>query len=222
MKQNKTQAIQDTKAECSASSKTAQSYSQSAAKYEERWANYLDHTHQRFLAEIEIQANDHMLDLSCGTGLLAKYIIERGGYFQQLVLNDVAAEMRAYARQRFEERADVSFTSFSAEVIEQPNNYFDKIFSLSAFHNYPQQKQVLAECHRVLKPGGRFFILDWNRSGFFRLKNWLIKMLVPERIDTISAREITTMLQEEGFELSTVDEWYHRSWKFYYVIGKKL
>jgi|AntRauTorcE11898_2_1112593.scaffolds.fasta_scaffold00868_4 ubiquinone/menaquinone biosynthesis C-methylase UbiE len=222
MKQNKAPAIQDSNAEYSSSSNTAQSYNQSAIKYEKRWAGYLGHTHRRFLEHIEVQPNDIMLDLSCGTGLLAKYIIERGDSFQQLVLNDIADDMQAHASKRFEERPDVSFTSFSAEAIDKPDNYFDKIFSLSAFHNYPQQKQVLAECYRVLKPGGRLFIMDWNRSGVFRLKNWLIKLMVPERIDTRSVREISAMLREQTFGLSAVDEWYYHTWKFYYVISKKV
>ena len=201
---------------------TAQRYNQTAAEYEDRWENYLSHTHERFLEGVEIQPDDHMLDLSCGTGLLAKYIIDRGDSFQQLVLNDIAVDMQAHARKRFEGKPHITFSSFSAQSIKQTEHHFDKIFSLSSFHNYPQQAQVLAECHRVLKPGGHLYLLDWNRSGLFRLKNGLIKMMVPERIDTRSTREITSLLLEQNFKITAVDEWYHRSWKFYYVISKKL
>ena len=201
--------------------KTTQRYNKTAAAYEDRWGNYLDHTHRRFLESIEIEPNDTILDLSCGTGLLAKHIIERGDSFQQLVLNDVAVDMQDHGRKRFKNRTDVSFTSFSAEAIDQPANHFDKIFSLSAFHNYPQQNKVLAQCHRILKPGGQLFILDWNRSGLFHFKNWVIKMMVPERVDSRSSDEIMAMLREQHFKITSVDEWYNHSWKFFYVISEK-
>ena len=202
--------------------RTAESYNQMAETYENRWSGYLHHTHQRFLRQVKTKPDDVILDLSCGTGLLAQYLTNEACPFQKLILNDIAKKMQQKAKKRFRNQDKITFTNFSANTLGFENKMFDKIFCLNAFHNYNEQSRVLAESYRVLKPGGQLFILDWNRSGLFLLKNWIIKMMVPERIDTKSTREITSLLLKQNFEITAVNEWNHRSWKFYSVIGKKL
>ncbi|HLR26656.1 MAG TPA: class I SAM-dependent methyltransferase [Fodinibius sp.] len=202
-------------------SQTAQIYGKRADNYETRWSGYLTHTHQKFLAEVSIAPGEVILDLSCGTGLLAQHIIDRGDTFQKLVLNDISAKMQQYARNRLATQKDTVFTSFPAGSIDFPAAAFDKIFCLNAFHNYPNQPQVLNECYRSLKPGGALFVLDWNRSGGFRPINWLISKTGAEHINTRSASEMRTLLKKHSFSLSFTSEWYFRYWKFFYAIGKK-
>ena len=200
---------------------TAQSYSKRADAYEARWSTYLAHTHRMFLAKVSIARRYVILDLSCVTGLLAKHIVGREDAFQKLVLNDISAEMQRYARDRLTAREDIAFTSFPAESISFPAAAFNKIFCLNAFHNYSNQSQVLDECYRSLKPGGSLFVLDWNRSGFFRPVNWLIVQTVPEHIDTRSASEMSDLLRKRSFHLSFISEWYFRYWKFFYFTAEK-
>ncbi|HLR31377.1 MAG TPA: class I SAM-dependent methyltransferase [Fodinibius sp.] len=205
----------------SLSSQTAKSYDKRADNYETRWSGYLTHSHQKFLRELSVASGEVILDLSCGTGLLAQHIVDRGYAFQKLVLNDISAEMQQYARDRLATRNDMDFTSFPADSIDFPADTFDKVFCLNAFHNYANQPQVLNECYRSLKPGGSLFVLDWNRSGVFRLINWLISKTGAEHIDTRSASEMSALLKKHSFHLSFTNEWYFRYWKFFYIIGKK-
>ena len=39
-----------------------------------------------------------------------------------------------------------------------PGNFFDKILLLNSFHEFTQPEAMLAECRRVLKPGGLMFV----------------------------------------------------------------
>jgi ubiquinone/menaquinone biosynthesis C-methylase UbiE len=47
---------------------------------------------------------------------------------------------------------------------------FDVVFSKSAFYQIPDPAAALSEFHRVLKPGGRLLLIDYNRRTQRRLQ----------------------------------------------------
>jgi len=55
----------------------------------------------------------------------------------------------------------------SAEAIPAPDNSQDAVTSIFVFHELPPQvrRAALAECARVLKPGGRLVLLDSLQRG---------------------------------------------------------
>lgn len=141
------------------STKTA--YNQLADKYENRWRLYLSHTHEVFLSQFSSDKDDILLDLSCGTGLLASQLIDRGFTFDRIVLNDLSEEMLSIARQRLEGKSKkISFSNHTASALPFPSRSFTKIICLNSFHHYPDQSSAVRECHRLLKPGGKFYLLD--------------------------------------------------------------
>lgn len=201
--------------------KTAEHYNRSAEEYEERWANYLAHTHKVFLSAVHTNVNDCVLDLSCGTGLLAHHLINKSYPFKKMVLNDVATNMQQKAVSRMNGQSDIKFTNHSAEKLDFEDSTFTKVFCLNSFHNYRQQRRVLGECNRLLKRDGQLYILDWNCRGFFKPVNWMINLIGEEYIDSKSAKEIYPMLRQSGFNISSTKEWRFRYWNFYYVIAQK-
>lgn len=198
-------------------SKTINTYNESAGSYEQRWAAYLRHTHDKFLKYLELSETDHILDLSCGTGLLAREIQKDNRPFQRMVLNDPAEEMLDIARSRFSSHPNISFSNAPAHKLSFEDNSFTRIISLNAFHNYEHQQKVIEEVHRLLKSGGRFYLQDWNRIGLFRPVNTLIRWWVPEYIDTRSLSECRQMLKEQGFMTEQEQSWRYRYWKFFYL-----
>jgi len=205
----------------SSTPQTPQIFDRLADEYESRWAQYLTHTHQKFLEKIHLDKDDKVLDMSCGTGLLAYHLIERGDKFREIVLNDISTKLQARAKKRFKGRDDIRFTSLPAESVDFPAETFDKIFCLSAFHNYSQQSCVLQNCRHILKPGGRMYLLDWNRSGWFRIVDLFIKIKTPEYIDTRSRNEMKQKLTDHSFSIIFDREWYFNYWKFFYLIVNK-
>lgn len=200
---------------------TTEAYNRKASTYEERWKSYLRHTHKEFLKHIETGSRDAILDLSCGTGLLAKAMIDRGLQFDRLILNDPSEQMLAIARERLSTSPNVSFTNFSAEQLKFEEKQFDRILCLNAFHFYECQQQVLEQIHALLKPEGRFYLLDWNRTGLFIIVNKIIRWTTSERINTRSLAEIEEMLQKRRLEIKVSDEWNWRYWKFLFVEAEK-
>ncbi len=202
--------------------KTINSYNQSAEKYEQRWASYLDHTHRRFLSELKTDSEDILLDVSCGTGLLAMHLIENGFSFKKLILNDISAKMQQKAKQRLGNHPDVIFTQQNAGELNLDNHKINKIFCLNALHNYKEQQKVLQRFYNVLQSGGQLYLLDWNNSGWFQPINWMIKKWVPETINTISLQKSEVLLQQAGFKIFHKSKWRFRYWKLFFISAEKF
>lgn len=202
-------------------SHTRQSYNRQAARYEKRWKAYLDHTHKEFLKRIEVREGNRVLDVSCGTGLLAEELIKRDAPFGELVLNDISEEMIAIARERVGEHPNIHFTDYPADQFPEPAQPFNLILCLNAFHHYENQKQVVDLFHKHLKLGGRVCILDWNRIGLFRPVNKFIDWITPEHIETRSDREMKALLAQAGFAITSMDIWPFRYWRFFYIQATK-
>lgn len=192
-----------------------------AEDYEKRWEEYLDHTHIRFLEELETSADDIILDPSCGTGLLAKRMIESDLPFSKLVLNDLNPGMQRKASERFKDHPHISFTQQPVQQLDFEANSFTKILCLNAFHNYSEQQKVIKRFWDIIQPGGHLYLLDWNNSGLFRPINWMIKQWAPEFINTKSLQKVLEMLDNSGFEIQDKKEWYYRYWKFCFVRASK-
>lgn len=203
------------------SESTIQSYNQQANEYESRWKKYLAHTHHAFLSRIETDAGDKVIDISGGTGLLVRKLIDRDFPFEQAVVNDPSEEMLNVARNRLSDHPNITFTNNRAEELPYEEDHFDRIFCLNAFHFYQNQQHVLNRLHRILKPGGKLYLLDWNRSGFFTMVNKMIQWSSNEFIDTRSLAEIRRMIRKSGFLLQNSEDWSWRYWKFLYIEAEK-
>lgn len=200
---------------------TQHSYSRQARKYEQRWEKYLLHTHQAVLSEVDLSPESLVLDVSAGTGLLQKRILEKGIPFNKMVLNDLSKGMLEVAKDRFSADERFSFTHQNAEQLDFPDRSFDTILCVNAFHNYKEQAQVCKEMYRVLKPGGMLFIQDWNNSGLFKGVNFMIDVFSPEIIKTRSATEMRDQLKKRAFEIEESREWWFGWWKIYLIKARK-
>jgi 2-polyprenyl-3-methyl-5-hydroxy-6-metoxy-1,4-benzoquinol methylase len=202
--------------------KTQTSYNLQASSYEKRWKDYLTHTHREFLQRVEVNEDDRILDVSCGTGLLAEELVSANAPFSELVLNDISHEMISIAKKRLNNLPNVSYSEFPAGQIQKMNKTFDLIICLNAFHHYEHQTQVVQNFHGLLASGGKVCILDWNRIGLFRPVNSIIKRFSSEHIDTRSEIEVKELLTETGFQIKVMHSWAFRYWRFYFFEAVKI
>ncbi len=89
-----------------------------------------------------------ILDLGCGDGQLTARLGEGGADVTGV---DASPAMVAAARFR-----GVSAKQANAEKLPYPDASFDAVFSNAALHWVHDQDAMMAEVHRILKPGGRF------------------------------------------------------------------
>jgi len=91
---------------------------------------------------------ERILDLGCGDGQLTRRLIESGA---QVTAIDSSPAMVAAAR-----ALGVPADEGSAESLPYSDQAFDAVFSNAVLHWVRGQDEMMAQVHRVLRPGGRF------------------------------------------------------------------
>jgi len=99
-----------------------------------------------------------LIDLGGGTGAATSVFGE--GARELVVLEP---DERKVARGRAA-GAPVSFVLGSAESIPFKAASFDRVVSLMSFHHFPRADDALREAARVLSPGGRLVVFDFDPS----------------------------------------------------------
>ncbi len=105
-----------------------------------------------------------LLDLAAGTGDVGLAWLEQGG--GPALLSDVNASMLDGARDRALSRGLISGASLvvaDAERLPLPDRVVDRVSIAFGLRNCTDKPAVLAEARRVLRPGGRFFCLEFSQ-----------------------------------------------------------
>ena len=119
---------------------------------------------QVFLTALDPRAGRTLLDLAGGTGDVAFGWLARGG--GDAILSDINAAMLGVGHERAVARGYVGGLSFvvaDAERLPLPDRCVDTVSMAFGLRNCTDKAAVLAEARRVLRPGGRFFCLEFSR-----------------------------------------------------------
>lgn len=126
----------------------------------------------RFVKRVKPQAGENILDMAGGTGDIAFRMADRGANITVADINqemlDVGAE-RAMERDEAEGAGSLVFSQQNAEEVSFASNSFDAYTIVFGIRNVTHKEKALKEALRVLRPGGRFYcmefsVTDW--SGF--------------------------------------------------------
>jgi len=124
------------------------------------------HPPREWLAEAGVKAGDAVLDFGCGRGgftVAAARAVGRTGKVYALDAHPLAIEsVRNKARRK---KLDYVETIRSDGVTGLPTESVDVVLLYDVFHELDQPDAVLAELHRVIKPGGRLSFSDHHLEG---------------------------------------------------------
>ncbi len=110
-----------------------------------------------------------ILDLAAGTGDLARHAAQMGAHAVHVF--DISHEMLLHAKTKLNGHSQVAFEQGSAHLLPFRNSSMDGVVSGFAMRNvFHFLDNVLLEMHRVLKPGGRFAILELSRPNHALLR----------------------------------------------------
>lgn len=157
------------------------------------------------LDALQLRSGEKVLDVGCGTGLLAYDMAQLVGPEGSVTGIDLSDDMLAFARKRCDDVPQVSFQTGNCTALAAETAQFDAVVCTQVLLYVAEVEKALAEFHRVLKPGGRLAILetDWRGSvlnshddAFTRriLKAWETAMASPNLPPSLGRR-----LREAGF-----------------------
>jgi SAM-dependent methyltransferase len=130
----------------------------------------------------------HVLDVGCGTGVLARAARARVGGTGRVAGVDPNEDMLALAR-----RADpgVEWRTGVAERLPFPDHTFDRTVSQFALMFVGDPRAALADMARVTRPGGRVALAVWGAperaAGYARLADLVEDLFGSRAADAIRA-----------------------------------
>lgn len=119
---------------------------------------------RRLASLLAPDARATLLDLAGGTGDIGATWQARGG--GRVVVADINPTMLEVARARALARAalgGIGFLVADAEHLPLSDRSFTTVSIAFGLRNCTRKEKVLVEARRVLKPGGRFFCLEFSR-----------------------------------------------------------
>ena len=213
-------------------------YDVSSALWEKIWGEHMHHGYYGRSGDYKIERRDaqidlieellawgkitaenapqDILDVGCGIGGSSLYLADK------FAANVTGITLSPVQASRATERAiaaslDSKVKFQVANALEMPfeDNSFDFIWSLESGEHMPDKTQFIAECYRVLKPGGRLIVATWchretrmigdlTTSEIKHLKEIYRVYCLPY---VISISEYKSIARQCGFNNLKTDDW---------------
>lgn len=138
-----------------------------APDYELLWHAQLACVHDKLIAHASLAAGECVLDVACGSGLVAFRAAGLVGAHGHVVGVDLSGRMVDTATQRAEQChvQNIRFKRMDAEKLDLPDASFDVVLCALGLMYMPDPEQAIREMRRVLRPGGRMITAVWGERS---------------------------------------------------------
>ena len=169
-------------------------------------SRFLRAAQSKVISLLHIQPIVHFLDIGCGTGWAvgqAANLVKGEGLFYGV---DLSPKMIEKAKSNFSGKDNFRFLQANSESIPLDDNFFDIIICTNSFHHYLHPDKALKEMRRLLKNGGKLYLLDPLADSWI-IKFWdvLAKLKEPEHVKIYSTNEFQGMFQQAGLKYLTTN-----------------
>ncbi|MGV3554481.1 MAG: class I SAM-dependent methyltransferase [Croceibacterium sp.] len=136
----------------------------------------------RFVRRVKPQPGEAILDMAGGTGDIAFRLAACGA---EVTVADINQEMLDVGVERAMARGidGLDWSRQNAEILTYPDRMFDAYTIAFGIRNVTHIDKALAEAHRVLKYGGRFYCLEFSTNewpGFKEAYDFYSHKIVPQ------------------------------------------
>lgn len=135
----------------------------------------------QFVRRVKPRGGEQILDMAGGTGDIAFRMAALGA---TVTVSDINQDMLDVGIERAMDRGldDLVWSRQNAEELSFPDRFFDAYTIAFGIRNVTRIDKALAEAHRVLRHGGRFFCLEFSTTewpGFREAYDAYSHKLVP-------------------------------------------
>jgi SAM-dependent methyltransferase len=160
-----------------------------------------------------VASEDRVLDVGCGTGVLARAAADRVADESQVTGLDLNEGMLAVARRL---RPRIDWRQGDATKLPLPVESYDVVMSQFSLMYFPDRSAAIKEMVRVLRPGGRLAVAVWG--PYERATGYVILTEIAERRCGQAAADVLTapfalgeedalrvLLQEAGVDEPSIE-----------------
>ncbi len=115
---------------------------------------------KRFVEIVNPKNDELILDVGSGSGDIGDKLLKKNNQID-LYLLDLNKKMLDQGRNRFKNNK-VNFIVGNAEKLIFSDSYFDKYTISFCLRNITEYQRSIKEAYRVLKPGGKYFCLEFS------------------------------------------------------------
>jgi len=182
-----------------------------AENYENRVVTYTTSLFARILLEhANPQPGERVVDIACGTGIVARQTAPRVGVGGAIVAVDINSAMLTVGRSLpAPEGAAIEWREGNAQALPLPDSTFNLALCSAGLQFFPDRPAAAREMYRVLQPGGRLGVcvarsLELNPASHLiwgtiaRHLNTTPEMLTPA-FSLGSAEDLRRLLESAGF-----------------------
>lgn len=135
---------------------------------------------ERLAAWLEVHPGTHVADVGAGDGTFAVALARRVGPAGQVYATELDAARLADIRQAARDAGLSNITVIEGAVSRTnlPDACCEALFSRLVYHHLTDPVAITADIFRVLRPGGRLMIIDFEPGGIL---NWISRPETAER-----------------------------------------
>ncbi len=153
-----------------------------------------------------------LLDLGGGTGELVNYLPQN---LEITIADPSEAMLKKGQKKRFSQ--PVKHILADGADLPFADNSFDYLIISDALHHFRRVDPALKEVARVLKPGAKIYILEFDPTAFFTKVIIFFEKLAGEPVNFYQPKKLASMLRKN--HLKTEHEYLNKS--LYIIKGEK-
>lgn len=111
-------------------------------------------TYRRLFSEFSPFAGRTVLELGCSSGYLLGAFLERESF--EALGADIDGQALERGRSTFGDR--IRFVQTTPTSIPLPDRSVDVIYTVDTVEHLSRAREILTDCHRILRPGGRMLV----------------------------------------------------------------
>ena len=155
---------------------------------------------------LDLKEGMKVLDAGCGSGLLSRYLVESGPKIEVNACD--FSDLRLKQARDFSQKSghkEINYFRSKLDEIDIPDNSLDRVVCRFVYEYLPNPVAVTQEFFRILKPGGRAYLIDldgiflnfWTAND--RLNFLIEKLRKNLNVDLYVGRKLSSFLQKSSF-----------------------